>query len=90
MTVIVARFCSSWHSRFKQSDPNPCIHDHNEREGSQVNIGEQNCGVDLSHLLTGPVFPAPVERARPVAVSQEHTDALFFSHLKHDSRRAHD
>ncbi len=86
----MARFGACRHCCFKQSDPDPCIHDHYEGQRSQVNVGKQDGGVDLSHLLVRPIFPAPVERASSVSISQEHSDALFFSHLKHDTRGAHD
>lgn len=73
-----------------ESDAYPGVHDNNERQGSQVDVGKQNCCVNLSHSRVRPVLPAPVYGAGLVAVAKDHPEMLLLLYLQHDCRRTHD
>lgn len=69
MAVIVAWFPSCWNGCFKKRNADPGVHDHNERKWSKVDVSKQDGGVNLPHLLVGPVLSAPVERSGLVVVA---------------------
>lgn len=54
--------------RGAQLDPNACVHDRDDGEGRQVDVHEQNHGVDLPHVWVGKVLVAGVEGQRVVEV----------------------
>ena len=66
------------------------VHDDDEAERSQVDVSKKDGGVDFTHLLIGPVFPAPVEGAGVVVVAEDDSHRLLLRHLEHDPRGTHD
>lgn len=90
MAVVVARLPSRRDGSFEERDADPGVHDHDERQRSKVDVCKQDRGVDLPHLLVGPVLSAPVEGGGLVVVAQQHSDGLLFGHLQHHPRGTHD
>lgn len=70
MAAVVARLPFHWDGRFEKRDADPSVHDDDERKGSKVDVCKQDGGVNLPHLLIGPVLSAPVKRAGFVVVAQ--------------------
>lgn len=56
------RWLSAGEQRGAQLDSNAPVHDHDDDEGHQVDVQEQNHCVDLPHVGFGKVFVARVER----------------------------
>lgn len=73
-----------------EGDTDAGVHDDDEAQRSKVDVSEEHGGVDLPHLLTGPVFSAPVERAGVVFVADDDSYRLLLCDLQHDPRRARD
>lgn len=75
--------------RFDQLDGDACVHDDDERDRSQVDVREQDGGVDLPHAPVGPGLPAGVQGVRDVVpVHHEVQDVLGDG--QSDGRGAHD
>lgn len=73
-----------------KGEANAGIHDDDEAERGKVDVSEEDGGVDLSHLLTGPGFSAPVEGACAVVViTGDYSYHLLLCDLQHDSRGTH-
>lgn len=70
MAVAVARLPFHGYGRFQKRDADAGVHDDDERKGSEVDVCKQDGGVNLPHLLVGPVLSAPVKRAGFVVVAQ--------------------
>lgn len=66
------------------------VHDDNKAERSEVDVSEEDSGVDFTHLLIGPVFPAPVERTGVVVAAKNYSHPLLLCDLEHDPRGTHD
>lgn len=68
-----------WHGRLTQRNTNTRIHDDDERQRRQVDVGEEHRGVDLTHLLIGPVLAAPIKGAGliGVAVAKQDGDSVL-------------
>lgn len=64
------------------------VHDDDEAQRSKVDVSEEDGCVDLPHLLTGPVFSAPVEGVG--VVTSYYSYHLLLCDLQHDSRGTHD
>lgn len=64
-----------------EGEANAGIHDDDEAERGKVDVSEKDGGVDLSHLLTGPVFSAPVEGAGVVVLADDYSYHLFLCDL---------
>lgn len=81
VAVLVARLSSRWNCCFEKRNPNPGVHDHNEGKRGKIDVGKQDCGVNLSHVLVWPVLSAPIKRNSFVIISQQHPDGLLLGHL---------
>lgn len=66
------------------------VHDDDKAERSEVDVGKEHSGVDFTHLLIGPVFPAPVEGTGVVVATQHYSHPLLLCDLEHDPRGTHD
>lgn len=69
---------------FEKRKADPGVHDDDEAERREVDVGEENRGVDFSHLLIGPIFPTPVERLGIVVVQHDPYPVLLCD-LEHDA-----
>lgn len=70
VAAVVSRLPFHGDSRFEKGDTYPGVHDNDERKGSEVDVCKQDSGVNLPHLLVGPVLSAPVKWAGFVVVAQ--------------------
>lgn len=69
MAVVMARLPFHGDGCFEKRDADPGVHDDDERKGSEVDVCKQDGGVNLPHLLVGPVLSAPVKWAGFVVVA---------------------
>ena len=67
--VVVTWFAARRHGRLEECDADAAVHDDDEGQRGEVDVGEQDRGVDLAHALVGPVFSAPIKGSRFVVVS---------------------
>lgn len=74
----------------EEGKTNAGVHDDNKAERGKVDVSKQDSGVDLPHLLTGPILPAPVKGTRLTVVAEDYSHRLFLRDLEHDPRRTHD
>lgn len=74
----------------EEGETNSGIHDYNKIQRGEVDVSKKNRGVDFTHLLTGPILPAPVERAGLAPVVHNYSYCWLFCDLQHHPRWTHD
>lgn len=88
--LLLAALPCPRHGWVGEGDADPGVHDDDERQGSQVNVGKENRRVDFPHSRVRPLLPAPEHRAGGIARAQEHPEMLPLLHLQQDCRGTHD
>lgn len=74
----------------REGEADASIHDDDKTERSEVDVSKEDSGVDFTHLLVGPVFPAPVEGPGVVVTAEDYPHPLLLCDLQHDPRGTHD
>lgn len=74
----------------EEGKTNTGIHDDDETQRGEVDVSKKDGGVDFTHLLAGPVLPAPVEGAGLAAAVHNYSYCWLFCDLQHHPRRTHD
>lgn len=60
-------------------DPDSPVHKRDQGEGDKVNVREQDCGVDFSHLWVGPILKTGKKRVCVVVIFIVHHVMMLHS-----------
>lgn len=88
--LLLAALPRPGHGCAAQGNADPGVHEHDERQRSQVDVGKEHRGVGLPHGRLGPLLPAPEHRAGGVARAQEQLEALLLPQPQQRRRGTHD